>query len=116
MFLNGLIDYLVFFSNAFHYVKSVHIRSFSSPFFHAFGLNTERYRVPLRIQFKCGKIQARKTPNTDIFHVVFSSCHILVLLIALRCIQNPFRRLEFVLFPKVVNCLCQFIIFVNGPI
>ena len=27
----------------FHYVKSVHIRSFSGPFLPAFGLNTERY-------------------------------------------------------------------------
>ena len=31
-------------------VKSVRIRSFSGPYFPAFGLNTERYSVSLRIQ------------------------------------------------------------------
>ena len=44
-----------------HCVKSVRIRSFSRPYFPAFGLNTE-------IQSECGKIRTRKTPNTDIFH------------------------------------------------
>ena len=51
-------------------VKSVRIRKFSSPYFPKFGLNTERYRVSLRIQSKCGKVQTRKTPNTDTFHTV----------------------------------------------
>ena len=40
-----------------HCLKGVRIRSFSGPYFPAFGLNTERYRV--------WKIQTRKTPNTD---------------------------------------------------
>ena len=31
-----------------HYVKSVRIRSYSGPYFPAFGLNTERYGVSLR--------------------------------------------------------------------
>ena len=53
-----------------HYVKSIHIRRFSGPYFFAFGLNTEIYIVHLGIQSKYGKIQARKTPNTDTFHVV----------------------------------------------
>ena len=44
---------------ALHCVKSVRIRS------PPFGLNTERYGVSLRIQYKCGKIRTRKTPNTD---------------------------------------------------
>ena len=48
-------------------VKSVRIRSYSGPHFPAFGLNSERYGVCLRIQFKCGKIRTRKTPNTDTF-------------------------------------------------
>ena len=48
-----------------HCVKSVHSRSFSGPCFSAFGLKTERYSVSLHIQFECGKIQTRKTPNTD---------------------------------------------------
>ena len=53
-----------------HYVKSVSIRSYSGPHFPAFGLNTERYRVSLRIQSECGKMQTRITPNTDTFHAV----------------------------------------------
>ena len=33
---------------------------FSGPYFCAFGLNTERYSVSLRIQSKCGKMWTRK--------------------------------------------------------
>ena len=33
---------------------------FSDPYFRAFGLNTQRYEVSLRIQFECGKIRTRK--------------------------------------------------------
>ena len=33
---------------------------FSGPYFPAFGLNTERYEVSLRIQSKCGKIRTKK--------------------------------------------------------
>ena len=54
-------------------VKSVHIRSFSGPYFPAFGLNTERhsgYSASLCIHSECEKIQTRKTPNTDTFHSV----------------------------------------------
>ena len=54
-----------------HYVKSVLIRSYSGPYFPAFGLNTKRYGVSLRIQSECGKIQTRITPNTDTFYAVF---------------------------------------------
>ena len=50
-----------------HCVKSVHFRSYSGPYFPAFGLNTERYGVSLRIQSVCGKIQTRKTPNRTLF-------------------------------------------------
>ena len=53
-----------------HCVKSVCIRSYSGPYFPAFGVNTERYGVSLRIQSECGKIWTRKTPNTDTFHAV----------------------------------------------
>ena len=35
-----------------------------------FGLNTVKYGVSLHIQSKCGKIRARKTPNTDTFDAV----------------------------------------------
>ena len=37
-----------------------------------FGLNTERYSVSRRIQYKCGKIRTRITPNMDTFYVVVS--------------------------------------------
>ena len=40
------------------------------PYLPAFGLNTERYEVSLRIQYKCRKIRTRITPNTDTFHEV----------------------------------------------
>ena len=39
--------------HTFHCVKSVPIRSFSGPYFPAFGLNMERYSVSLRIQSEC---------------------------------------------------------------
>ena len=53
-----------------HWVKSIHIRSYSDPHFPAFGLNTERYSVSLCIHSKCGKIRTRITPNTYTFHSV----------------------------------------------
>ena len=53
-----------------HCVKSVCIRSFPGPYFPAFGLNTERYGVSLRIYPECGKIWTRETPNMDTFHAV----------------------------------------------
>ena len=53
-----------------HCTKSVRIRSYSGPHFPAFGLNTERFSVSLRIQSECGKIWTRKTPNTGTFYAV----------------------------------------------
>ena len=53
-----------------HCAKSAHIRSYSAPYFSAFGLNMERYGVSFRIQSLRGKIRTRKIPNTDTFHVV----------------------------------------------
>ena len=53
-----------------HCVKCVRIRSFSGPYFPAFGLSTEIYGVSLRIKSKCGKKQTRKTPNLDTFHAL----------------------------------------------
>ena len=54
------------FDGVLHCVKSVCIRSFSDPYFPAFGLNMERYSV-------CEKIRTRKTPNTDTFHEMLLS-------------------------------------------
>ena len=56
---------------SYHCVKCIPIRSFSSLCFPAFGLNTERYGVSLRIQSECWKIGTRNFPNTDIFHAVY---------------------------------------------
>ena len=53
-----------------HCVKGLSIWSYSGTHIPAFGLNTEKYRVSLRIQSKCGKMQARITPNTETFHTV----------------------------------------------
>ena len=55
-------------------MKSVCIRSFSAAYCHKLWLNEEIYSVNLRIQLECGKIWARKTPNTDTFYAV---CHVL---------------------------------------
>ena len=64
-----------------HCIKSVRIRNFSGPYFPAFGLNMARYYVSPHIQFKCGEIPTRKTPNTDTFHAVIVNllllcCHL----------------------------------------
>ena len=53
-----------------HCVKRVRIRSFSSPYLHAFGLNTEKNGVSLHIQSEYEKIQTKKNPKTDTFHAV----------------------------------------------
>ena len=53
-----------------HLVKSARIRSFSGPYFSAFGLNTERYEVSLRIRSEFGEMRTRKTSNTDPFHAL----------------------------------------------
>ena len=50
-----------YMNNPIHCVKSVRIRSYSGPYFPAFGLNTERYGVKMR-----NKIISK----TDTFHVV----------------------------------------------
>ena len=62
--------YLYMYTGAKHCVKSVHIRSFSGLYFPAFRVNAERYSVTLLIQSECGKMQTRKTLNTDTFHTV----------------------------------------------
>ena len=53
-----------------HCVKRICIRSYSGPYFPAFGLNTERNGVSLRIQSECEKIRTRITPNMDTFYGV----------------------------------------------
>ena len=55
-----------------HCVKSAHIRSYSGPYFPAFGLNMKRHFLSLRIQSECGKIRSRITPNMDTFYFIMS--------------------------------------------
>ena len=56
-----------------HCVKSVHVRSYSGPYYLAFGLNAERYSISLPNQSECGKIRTRITPNTDTFHLLYET-------------------------------------------
>ena len=58
------------FCNVNHCVKSVRIRSFSGPYFPAFGLNTEIFSANLCIQYERGEVRTRKTPNTDTFYAM----------------------------------------------
>ena len=51
-------------------MKNALIRSYSDPHFLAFGLNTKKHGVSLRIQSKCGKMQTRTTPNVETFYAV----------------------------------------------
>ena len=52
-------------------MKSAHIRSYSGPYFLAFGLIMERYSVSLLIQSEYAKIRTRITPNTGTFYAVY---------------------------------------------
>ena len=52
-----------------HCVKSV-CMGFPGLYFPAFGLNTENYKVNLRIQSEYKKMRTRKTPNMDTFYTV----------------------------------------------
>ena len=61
------------YPNIHHSIKNVRIWSYSGTHFPAFGLDTERYSVSLRIQSECGKMWTRINPNTDTFHAVSSN-------------------------------------------
>ena len=53
-----------------HGVKIGRIRSYTSPYFPAFALNTGKYKASLRIQSKCVKIWIRIVANTETIHAV----------------------------------------------
>ena len=74
-----------------HSVKSVRTLGYSGPHFPAFGLNTERYGVFLRIHFKCGKLWTRITPNTDTFQAV-------IVTLVLKLLE------EVILVKTMLNC------------
>ena len=57
-----------------HCVKSVCIMSYSGLYFPAFGLNTERQSLSLRIQSENEKMRTRIIANTDTFYSVNVQC------------------------------------------
>ena len=73
----------------YHCVKNVRIRSYSGPYFPAFGLNAERNGVFLRIQSEFEKIRTRLTPNTDMFHAVYPFWLIL-------CCEELYYRVNYI--------------------
>ena len=82
-----------FWSNDFRrqdsLLENVRIWSYSRPHFSAFGLNIERYGVILRIDFKCGKMWTRKTPNTDTFFPYLRWTYLLRLMFVRTSNQSP---------------------------
>ena len=88
-----------------HCVKSVRIWSYSGLYFPAFGLNTDRYKVCLRIQSKCGKRRTRITLNkatfhevdkTELFNIIFANQYSLI---------NNSSVLPSVLFKRTINVI-----------
>ena len=68
-------------------LKIVHTRNFSGPYFPTFGLNTEIYRVNIRIQTEYGKIRTRKNPNKDTFYSVLTGLVQQLILILVRFLK-----------------------------
>ena len=81
--------------------KSLRIRSFSGPYFPAFGLNMDRYS-------ECGKIWTRKTPNTDTFYAV-NIWNILKLFLGklseAKRIATSVQR-YYIWFPYIISLVC----------
>ena len=48
-------------------LKSARIQKYSGLLLPAFGRNTERHSVSVRVQSECEKMRARITPNTETF-------------------------------------------------
>ena len=64
------------------------------PYFPAFGLNTERYSVSVRIPFKYGKMRTRITLNTDNFHAVLIEA-------SLKCLPTNLSLQKKIQFLKI---------------
>ena len=80
------------YSKDLHCVESARIRGFYVPYFPAFGLHTERYRVSPHIPSKCGKIRSRETLNTGTFYAV---------LLANNLVEKP-NNILYVIRPSIV--------------
>ena len=91
-------------------IIGVRIRSYSSLDFPAFGLNTGRCAVSLRIQSECEKMPLRITPNTDTFHAVWILNKFLYLLLIMW--SNTFSNVlgsgqYFEVVKGVIWCICK---------
>ena len=87
-----------------HCVKSVRICSYSGLYFPAFGLNTETYFVSLRIQFDCGTIRTRITPNTGTFYAVLL-CEVKFIFVEFMFIQE---KIKFSFIQSFIHSLLGF--------
>ena len=113
------ITLIKFFSNACdgkHCMKSALVRSHSGPHFPAFGLNTERYSVSLRIESECGKMWrdtpylsefnpnaemlTRITSNTGTFYAVMVVCIAVIML--MEQFYVTMRTMS--IFPIILEC------------
>ena len=78
------VDYLMGkYMDKYCCVKSVRIRSFCGPCFPKFGLNTKICKANFSMQSECGKIWARKNPNTDTFDAMYLSMNVFLVLLRL---------------------------------
>ena len=96
--------------NIYHCVKSVHIRSYSGPYFPAFGLNTDGTPVLMSVFNKVVglynfikkrlqvfspysiQIQTRITPNTDNFYAVCDRTYFWQYLTTKSCLLTIFTK------------------------
>ena len=78
-----------------HCVKSARIRSYSGPHLPAFGLNTERYVVSLRIQSECGKMRTTLFTQCELlsFRTIFVF-HALIWFFNLSSIATTFKTVS----------------------
>ena len=84
-------------------VKGVRIQGCSGLYFPAFGLNTERQEVSLRVQSECVKIRTRTKTNTDNFYAQNDK---IIQIMALVKIQAKFSKyFQTTWFNKIVGFL-----------
>ena len=124
VFFHTLLFFVFFFSHILisispYCVKNVLIWSYSGPYFPVLGLNTERYRVSLRIQSECRKMRTRATPNTDTFHAVpycLFFCLCFILLQTILCIYRELSFAAFLCFLYNTDYLFRlfFLVFLHG--
>ena len=88
-----------------HCLKSIQIWSFSGPYFPVFGLNTDIYRVNLRIQSKYRKIRTKK--NSVFRHFshsdsYYQGCYIFEGITTKSILLKQSAQLLLLCFPEVI--------------